>query len=328
MNKDPLTSGVALCTFNGIAYLSEQLESLLAQKRLPDRIVIFDDASDDGTWEFLQTWANEAPLPVFVHRNSRRMGIVRNFEAAVSALDTELVFLCDQDDIWFPEKIDELARMFESDSELLLVYTNAQLVDCDARDLKISLFEALDLSEDERNRIRNGDTFSVLCRRNLATGATVAFRRSLLGLALPFPEDWLHDEWLAITAAARGKVVLTDVSSIQYRQHSRNAVGMQIPGFLQCIKLFWRLMCFVPGEFQAKRADRFNVLFERLSAQRMLSPANSVLVKSALAHSRIRASLPNNPVRRLYVIFNEVRTGRYRQFSRGIRGVVRDIINR
>ncbi|MDB5988711.1 MAG: glycosyl transferase 2 family protein [Herbaspirillum sp.] len=328
MTKYSLTSGVALCTFNGIAYLSDQLESLLAQKRLPDRIVIFDDESDDGTWEFLQEWAHRAPLSVLVHRNSRRMGIVRNFEAAVSALDTELIFLCDQDDIWLPEKIDELARMFESDSDVLLINTDAKLVDQDARDLKISLFEALRLSEDERNRMHNGDAFSVLCRRNLVTGATVAFRRSLLDLALPFPDNWLHDEWLAITAAAKGKIVLMDGLLIQYRQHGRNAVGIQIPGFLQCIKLFWRLMCFLPGEFQEKHAGRFNVLFERLSARHMLSPANLAVMQSALAHSRVRSSLPKNPVQRFYAVLNEVRTGRYRKFSRGVRGIVRDIMNR
>jgi glycosyltransferase involved in cell wall biosynthesis len=326
--RDRLRSGVALCTFNGIAYLSEQLDSLLAQKRLPDQIAIFDDLSDDGTWEFLQVWAHRAPLPVFIYRNSTRLGIARNFETAISVLDTELIFLCDQDDIWFPEKIDELAGMFEMDSDVLLVHTDAQLVDSDAQDLKISLFEALNVSGDERNRIYSGDAFSVLCQRNIVTGATVAFRRNLLELALPFPDDWLHDEWLAITAAAKGKVMLMDVLSIQYRQHSQNAIGIRMPGFFQCVKVFLRLMRFLPGEFQAKRAGRFNALFERLCAQHMLSSANLSVLQSALAHSRVRSSLPKNPVTRFYIVLNEVRTGRYWQFSRGVRGILRDIINR
>lgn len=118
--KDALTCGIALCTFNGLSYLDEQLTSLLAQDRQPDRVVIYDDGSNDGTWEVIKEWAQRAPLSVSVHQQSERVGYVRNFEAAVQAMDTDLIFLCDQDDVWLPHKIALMAQAFEDQPDLLL----------------------------------------------------------------------------------------------------------------------------------------------------------------------------------------------------------------
>jgi len=323
-----LSCGVALCTYNGLPYLQQQLQSLLAQQRLPDHIAIFDDDSTDGTWAFLNDWAKEVCVPVSLHQNAIRQGVAKNFEAATRALDTDLIFLCDQDDIWLPDKIDVLAKVFEAEPDVLLVHTDAQLVDGDARDLKMSMFKALGLSNDELKRMHSGDAFAVLCRRNLVTGATAAFRRSLLELAQPFPAGWLHDEWLAVLAAAKGKVVLMEVSLIQYRQHGRNVVGISAPSLWHSAKRFWQLLFLPVGEFQRQRAARASVLLERLRAQPTLPSAYLILMQGAFAHASFRSSLPKNPVRRFYAVLDEARTGRYQRFSSGLPDIIRDLLQR
>lgn len=317
-----------MCTYNGMPYLEPQLRSLLAQQRVPDQLVIFDDGSDDGTWEFLQSWAAGVSIPVTLHQNAIRQGVVKNFEAAVAALNTDLIFLCDQDDVWLPNKIDLMAKVFESDPNVLFVHTDAQLVDADADDLGISLFKALGLSRHDRDLVQAGDAFLVLCGRNLVTGATAAFRRSLLEMALPFPPCWLHDEWLAILAAATGRVVLLDVSTIQYRQHARNVVGMPVPGFLHNLQHFGNLLRLPTGTFQVKRVARSIALLERLEIKPEVPQGYLSVARDALVHARFRSSLPLNSVRRIWAVLGESRTGCYRQFSSGFRGMLRDMLNR
>lgn len=323
-----LTCGVAMCTYNGMSYLEQQLCSLLAQQRMPDQLVIFDDSSNDGTWEFLLSWAVGVSIPVTLHQNAIRQGVVKNFEMAVGALNTNLIFLCDQDDVWLPTKIELMAKVFESNPDVLLVHSDAQLVDADAGDLNVSLFKALGLSRQERARVQAGDAFSVFCRRNLVTGATAAFQRSLLDMAQPFPPCWLHDEWLAILAAATGRVVLLDVPTIQYRQHAQNVIGMPVPSFWRNLQRFWMLSRLSAGEFQVKRVERSIALLDRLQMQPELPHGYLNVARDALAHARFRSSLPLNPVRRVLAVLRMSRSGRYRQFSSGFRGMLRDILNR
>lgn len=251
------------------------------------------------------------------------MGIVRNFEAAVASLDTELIFLCDQDHIWLPHKISMMTEVFAQQPDLLLLHTDAYLVDAAAIDLGVSLFDANEVSSQERVAVQSGKALRVLCRRNLVTGATVAFRRRLLDVALPFPASWLHDEWLAIIAAACGRISLLDSPTILYRQHGGNPVGMALPdktsGLISKAK--------PGGEFHATRAARAAVLTKRLSELSQVSAGACELVRRLQVHVEFRAHLPANALRRVAGVFVEWRRGSYRLFSNGIYGALRDVIN-
>src|SRR5215469_15667928 len=112
--------GIAMCTCNGIAFLDAQLRSLIDQSRLPDQIAVSDDRSDDGTWQRLVDWADHVQattsIRVTLLRNETRLGVTRNFEQAVRALDTGIVFLADQDDVWTHDKIAVMAAYLEADA--------------------------------------------------------------------------------------------------------------------------------------------------------------------------------------------------------------------
>src|ERR1700753_2011765 len=100
---NPLVS-IALCTYNGAVYLKEQLDSLIAQTYPNIEIVVVDDRSADDTWQLLTGYANTYPQ-FKIHQNAQNLGFVKNFEHAASLCSGELIALCDQDDIWHPEKI-------------------------------------------------------------------------------------------------------------------------------------------------------------------------------------------------------------------------------
>ncbi|BEV13688.1 glycosyltransferase family 2 protein [Herbaspirillum sp. DW155] len=324
-----LSCGIVMCTCNGMPYLAQQLDSLLQQDTLPDQIAIFDDASDDGTWEYVQQWAANQQIPLRLRRNESRLGVVRNFEAAVQAVDTDIVFLCDQDDIWLPFKLRLLREHFEKDPALTLVHTDARLVDSGGHDMQASLFQSLGVSSQERAWIEQGRALDVLCRRNIVTGATAAFRRELLDVALPFAPGWVHDEWLAALAAATGKLKLEERSTILYRQHGRNAIGMEAPGVSRLIKRLKFILNLPRGKYQAQRLMRVEQLRARLDKVGGWPADLADMLQDWFSFVQFGATLPDNAVLRMVAVLRRaVLTGHYRRFGRGSASALRDIIKR
>ena len=110
------TASIALATYNGEKFLQRQLDTLAAQTRLPDEMAVCDDGSTDGTLEILRQFAETAPFPVRIFQNLKNLGPGRNFRKAFSLCEGDVTFFCDQDDVWFPEKLETLVR----DLEMLL----------------------------------------------------------------------------------------------------------------------------------------------------------------------------------------------------------------
>ena len=96
---------VALCTYNGARFIIAQLESIAAQSRLPDELIICDDHSRDGTLDLVRRFAVSASFSVCVHANPKNLGSTRNFEQAVEMCKGDIIVLCDQDDVWRPDKL-------------------------------------------------------------------------------------------------------------------------------------------------------------------------------------------------------------------------------
>src|SRR5262245_21653170 len=136
----PLTISIALCTYNGARFLPDQLRSFLQQERLPDEVVVCDDASTDATPELLKQFAQTAPFPVRVHVNELNLGSTRNFDKAIRHCTSDIILLADQDDIWLPEKIRRIEDEFRNSTSVGLVISNADLIDDDSRSLRRDLW--------------------------------------------------------------------------------------------------------------------------------------------------------------------------------------------
>lgn len=201
---------VALATYNGRAYLGEQLASLAAQKRRPDELVICDDGSSDGTPDLLDEFARTAPFRVRIYRNERNLGVLRNFEKALSLCEGDIVFLSDQDDVWLPEKISEVVEVFEKTPGALAVINDKLIVD--------------------ENLVPTGATMLGNIRGfgspdgNFVAGCCSAFRREWLSIALPIPQGAIaHDTWLVGLAHRLGVVSISEKPLQYYRRHGANA---------------------------------------------------------------------------------------------------------
>jgi hypothetical protein len=326
----PATISVALCTYNGARFVGEQLGSILEQTRAPDELVVSDDGSSDATLAIVNaTMAARAAqhqgeaLRYVANVNDAPLGVTRNFERAVTTCTSTLIALSDQDDIWHRDRLERLAREFE-DPRLLLLHTDARLVDEHGVPLGMTLFGALEITAGERALELGGDGFDALLRRNLATGATVVFRRELLERALPFPAEWVHDEWLAIIAAATGRITVVPEPTIDYRQHGANQIGVRAPTLRHKL----RRVLGSRGDRNAALARKFTVLADRLD---LLGEAVSVEDRQSARHKAefeaFRGSLPARRLRRVRAVLRADRAGLYARYaSRGRTDVIRDLL--
>lgn len=321
---------VAMCTYNGARYVLDQIDTILNQTLVPDEIVISDDASQDGTLEVIEEHLRELRhagtiIPSFVIlRNTTPLGVTANFAQAISATSGEVVFLCDQDDRWAPTKVQIMSTVFTSDHSVLLAFSDATLINGEGLQVAGSLFRRLTLSAQERVALRSRRAVPVLIKRNVVTGATVAFRRSLLEIALPFPESWVHDEWLSMLAALRDGLNLVDGALTEYRLHETNQIGARKRTLLYRVR-----RTFEPRSERNRRLQqRSNDLADALE-DRNITPNSDYrhFVSRKARFDQVRLSLPASRLRRLPTIFTELRRGNYRHYSsQGTLDVLRDFM--
>ncbi|MBF4633031.1 glycosyltransferase family 2 protein [Agreia pratensis] len=312
---------VALCTYNGARYLSKQLDSILAQTMLPSEIVIRDDGSTDATLSVIERYGKSLTLlPA-----GARLGVTRNFEEAMAACSGQYIALSDQDDIWEPNKLERMHQAFAEDDSLRLVGGNARAIDQLDRPMGFDLFSAIALTASESALLARGEGYDALIKRPLFTGATIMIRRDLLNEARPFPDDWLHDEWLAIIAAATGGILLLPDLLTRYRQHDANVAGVK--------KNTLRIRLSKARKLLAPRASRYRTLLSRrellLAHLKGIGASDSAIsiAESALAHEQFRSNLPKSRAMRVRPLLQERRSGRYDSVDYGSREVLRDLLS-
>lgn len=231
--------GVALCTYNGARYLQAQLDSILDQDLPVHEIVLGDDGSSDQTLPLLQAFVPRAEalgIRVELVQHTRNLGYVRNFTDALQRCRADILFLCDQDDVWHPGRVRTFVQRFQADAGLLLVHSDARLVDAQGAPLGQRLLEVLKVHPAEVELECSGQAVEVILQRNFVTGATCALRRTLLDGSLPVPDGWSHDEWLAVNASLQGGLDMLAEPTIDYRQHGNNQIGASRRSFVHRLR--------------------------------------------------------------------------------------------
>jgi hypothetical protein len=318
---------VALCTHNGEKFIGAQLDSIFAQTVAPVELVVSDDASTDSTLDIVVERhgahvAAGGSVALRILRNAEPLGVTGNFEQAILACSSEFIALSDQDDVWRSDRLERSLESFERSAEVLLVHSDARLVDAAGAVVHPSLLDALEVSAEARRAIVAGGAFDLLMRRNLMTGATMCVRRSLAQLAAPFAPGWVHDEWLAIIASVVGRIDLVQEPLIDYRQHGGNEIGA---ADLSLRVKLGRLV--EPGVDRNRRLlQRARSLAERLPLIRAVGPACVDAAARKLQHEEVRSVLPVSRLRRIGPVMREWRTGRYSEFGGGLNDVARDLI--
>jgi hypothetical protein len=308
-----MTISIALCTYNGEAYLAQQLDSIARQTRPPDELVICDDCSTDGTSAMLESFAAAAPFPVRLRRNPRNTGSTPNFEQAIGLCSGEIIALADQDDVWLPHKLALIEAAFARHSQAGLVFSDADVVDDRLHSLGYTLWQSRRFSARLQARMRAGDAVGVLLRQNYVTGATMAFRACWRSVVLPISPLWVHDAWIALMLALYAPAALIGTPLIRYRQHTHNQIGGA-----QRTARQWAVHPRQPDAL-ARTAQRYRAFLTRVQSlddlpQRALVEAR---LRAKIAHAEARACLPARRVARLPGVVSELVAGRYHRYSLG-----------
>ena len=200
---------IAMATYNGAKYLQEQLDSFIAQTRQPDELIVTDDCSTDATLEILEAFASTAPFDVVIHRNDRNYGYCGNFNQALLRCSGDLVFLSDQDDVWFPEKLERVVENALEHPDALVLMNDAALTHGDLTETGLT----------KLGQIKSAGFSDA----NFVMGCCVAVRRDLLDLCLPIPDEFpAHDDWIVGIADGMGRKKVLAETLQHYRRHEDN----------------------------------------------------------------------------------------------------------
>ena len=168
---------VALCTYNGAKYIEEQILSILDQTMPVDEIVVCDDGSTDETLLIINRIKEKSLAEIRVFCNETKLGVCDNFQKAVDLCRGDIIFLSDQDDVWYPHKVKTIVEWFEQHADKSVVFTNAELVNGEGKLATADkLFDRVGFSKKYRVYFDAGCELSVFYYCNHATGATMAIK--------------------------------------------------------------------------------------------------------------------------------------------------------
>ncbi len=214
---------VALCTYNGEKYISEQLDSIINQTKAVDEIIICDDGSTDGTLNILSEY-QELHSVIRLFENSTNIGVVKNFEKAISLCSGDFIFLSDQDDIWQSNKVETMVNWSMRYPDKKIFASDLDLIDCKGTYMNESFWSKIGFE------IKEGECLIdwVLQNDNFVPGASIAFMKDFKKI-LPFPPSnyFIHDGLLIIKGIFENSLFLGSEKLTSYRIHKDQTIGIR-----------------------------------------------------------------------------------------------------
>ncbi len=321
MDNQQLRISIAMCTYNGAAYLSDQLESIARQTRLPDELVICDDCSSDSTPHIVEEFARSVSFPVRFFANPQNLGSTRNFEKATGLCTGDLIALSDQDDLWMPEKLARQASLMENQPQIGGVFTDAYLMNAESTINDQSLWSRLAFTPGLQMKFRRSGGVSLLLKKSFVTGATLMVRREELKPILPIPHSWVHDGWIAWMLAIYSKLTLINEPLIAYRVHRNQQFGVPTESLTERIAA-----ARSTGQTPYLSIAREYQELERRLAERNDPKGNAILpdVRQKIAFLYERGTVSQDRISRLRFVLRNTRN--YHRYFSGFRGMVKDIV--
>lgn len=223
---------IAMATYNGSAFLREQLNSLISQTIIPDEIVIVDDASTDETRVLIDQFSKTSPATVRVYHNTVNKGVIESFGAALPHCNGDIIFFSDQDDVWHEGKIAHHLEKYECHPDAGFVFSNSRLVSEDGAAALGQLWDIKPVDVDDWVAMSEIERLLVLIRHRIVYGHALSFRACYKELILPFGcYEFTHDVWISIVLTALGHGGVMDAATlVDYRQHKHQVAGATFRG--------------------------------------------------------------------------------------------------
>src|SRR5690606_4637228 len=218
-----------MATFNGAAYLKEQLDSLIRQTYVSWKLIVHDDGSTDGTTAILKEYAAQDSRIMLMEDGVTGLGAERNFIHILNHTRGDFYMFCDQDDIWLPDKVACMMDAIKGYNEPALVYSNAYF------------YKSGTIIKQMTTTLHPSTLRNTLFLNSGVQGCSTLINAKLVELLRPFPETLaMHDHLVTLGAVSFGRVIYLDRVLMWYRQHTRNVTGGQHLGWGVRLTNFFR----------------------------------------------------------------------------------------
>lgn len=314
---------VVIASYNGATYIAEQLESILNQSVTPHEIIISDDSSSDSTEEIVKRFVRDFPQTqiIFV-QNPPPHGVDKNFENALRLASGDVIFLCDQDDVWLPERVEVMMQTFKSGIPSA-TFCDSRIVDENLKELGYTHIQSRGFQSFEE--IFEPDSYAFL-KRVPPAGHDMAFSREFLDVLLPFPElKDCYDTWIGLVLYALGAWKISSPLPLTlFRRHSRSVTRSGvIPSLAESIR---QAKAAVENDTSGWYAQLYGELIERLGEK--ITPQMREKLENRRRHSIVRSQMNTVFFRRLKLVIQETVNGNYFRFGRSYKNIIQDIFLR
>lgn len=315
---------VLIGAFHGEKYITALLESLFRQTRVPMEILIGDDSEDDATFRAVESVRGRYSGNLRYIRNSERLGVTKNFVNLVREAKGDIIFFCDQDDVWLPSKIEILAGHLESGSDIQVAACGSLLVDDNLNSLHESLLQNVSGLLDT---FRGGTVpFPYILLQKISfVGHNLAMKKTFREQFLKIPDDYgfYHDLWLTQIAALCDVLSCVNKDLTYYRIHSQNLSAPVFPSRQRSLIGRVRQIFFCSEDFsQTLRMQEALLQFVKITPG--LPAENCAFLKDChryfSARGRVRSLM--RPFRFLALTPSLLRD--YFRIGTGWRGLLRD----
>lgn len=214
-----------MATYNGEKYIEQQLISILNQTKPADEVIIADDGSDDQTCNIILRFIKSHCLDGWkFYQNLTNLGYVQNFICLLKSVKGDIIFLSDQDDIWYPEKIETMEKIFADNSQILSLCSGYTIVDANEKKRKRLGRMKSSPKRETLIQIQFKDIIGV-SKKYL--GCTMCISKTLIPLLdIIQPNSFGHDWMLNVLASLRNGAYYIDRPLIFYRVHQNNTSGV------------------------------------------------------------------------------------------------------
>ncbi|MCX8533631.1 glycosyltransferase [Chryseobacterium luquanense] len=225
MVSQKVNISVALCTYNGEKYLSEQLDSIFLQSVYVDEIVICDDLSTDQTLEVIQSYLDKYPERIKLIVNEQNLGYVKNFEKAISKTTGDLIFLSDQDDIWLKNKVETVLNEFKNHPTKNVFSHDLEILSENGEIIKTSFWE----SPNFKKQFNNAQILEyLLFEKNVFPGMTLGITKNAKEEYFPLKKintTIIHDYEIVLKSCNDEKFMIIPEVLSSYRIHEGQNIG-------------------------------------------------------------------------------------------------------
>ena len=213
---------ILLATYNGEKYLKEQIDSILKQTYTNFRLIISDDCSTDRTLDILKEY-EQKDSRIIVYRQEENLGYIKNFGFLLNLVESKFYALSDQDDIWMEDKLEAALKKIE-EKNADLYFSDLYLINEQGKKISNSFWKEKGFYK----KVIKDKKHKGLLLNNYVTGCTIVSKKEFIKYFIPFPENMMHDYWIAIVLSLKGKIIYDTVPHINYRQHGDNQIGSKM----------------------------------------------------------------------------------------------------